>query len=456
VFVMTHHENEPKEQARLLLAGVVFLVVSALLIALSVAIYNKTFDRVTTVVLETNRAGLQLAKYGDVRYNGVLVGQIRDIDQTGDQAIITLGLEPESAQAIPADIDASILPTTLFGRKFVSLLPPKEPGTVGVEDGTVIPQDRVYTSVELSTVLTRLFPLLRTVKPADLSATLSALATALNGRGDRAGQTLVELNSYLGTMNDYLPVLQEDLELLSSVARTYDVAAPDLVRTLGNLTVTSRTITGQESELVGLLDQVGSTSEVTARILEDNEADAVTAVRTSEPILSLLDKYSAQYDCLLRGIAAYKPILAKTFEGGRVKQYVEFPTTQRRGYDQRDLPEYADRRGPRCWGLPDDPPRPWPGADLANGTDLDSEEGQPNSYFPGGAEPGPTFLQDLVSALTGQPASFNGVDPGSTRDGRAATTALVSTRTGRTAAAVPALTSYMYAPMVRTGKGGVS
>ena len=125
---MTHHENAPKEQARLLVAGVVFLVVSALLIALSVAIYNKTFDKVTTVVLEANRAGLQLAKHGDVRYDGVLVGQIRDIDQDGDLAIITLGLEPESAEAIPADIDASILPTTLFGRKFVSLLPPKEPG----------------------------------------------------------------------------------------------------------------------------------------------------------------------------------------------------------------------------------------------------------------------------------------------------------------------------------------
>jgi phospholipid/cholesterol/gamma-HCH transport system substrate-binding protein len=240
------------------------------------------------------------------------------------------------------------------------------------------------------------------------------------------------------------------------VARTYDMAAPDLVRTLGNLTVTSRTVTGQERELVGLLDQVGSTSGVTARILEDNEADAVTAVRTSEPILSLLDRYSGEYDCLLRGIAAYKPILAKTFEGGRVKQYVEFPTTQRRGYDQRDLPEYADRRGPRCWGLPDNPPRPWPGADLANGTDLDSEGGQPDSYFPGGVEPGPTFLQDLVSALTGQPASFNGVDPGATRGGRAAATALVSTRTGRSAAAIPALTSYMYEPMVRTGGGGTS
>ena len=96
----------------------------------------------------------------------------------------------------------------------------------------------------------------------------------------------------------------------------------------------------------------------------------------SRPMLALLDKYSPEYNCLLRGIAAYKPILIKTFEGGRVKQYIEFPTTQRRGYDQRDFPEYEDTRGPTCYGLPDNPPVPWPGIDLRNGTDLDSGAGR--------------------------------------------------------------------------------
>ncbi|QIK66710.1 MCE family protein [Nocardioides sp. HDW12B] len=449
---MTRRDNDPKENARLMVAGVVFIAVSALLIGLSIAIYTKTFSTVTTVTLEADRAGLQLAKYGDVRYDGVLVGQIRDIDQTGDQAVITLGLEPESAEVIPSNVDASILPTTLFGRKFVSLVPPKDPGRMGVEDGTVIPADRVYTTVELSTVLTRLFPLLRTVRPADLSATLNALAGALNGRGEQAGATLEQFDTYLGTMNEYLPTLQDDLRLLASVAGTYDLAAPDLVEVLGNLTVTARTVTSEKDQLAGLLTDVTDLSDVTARILEDNEGDAIRAVRTSEPILSLLDKYSPEYECLLRGIAAYKPVLAKTFEGGLVKQYIEFPTTQRRGYDQRDRPEYADTRGPRCYGLPNNYPEPWPGLDLRNGTDLDSKAGAGNSYFPDGAEPGPTFLADLIEALSGQSTPFSSVDPTSTRSNRAATTSLLSLSTGRSTSAIPALSTYMLGPMVRTGE----
>ena len=453
---MLRRENDKKEEARLLVAGVVYLVAVALLLALSIAIYTKAFDDVVKVRLEADRAGLQLAKYGDVRYDGVLVGQIRDIDQTGDKAVIELALEPDAARSLPADVDASIMPTTLFGRKFISLDPPAQPGATGIKDGTVIPRDRVTTSVELGRVLERLFPLLRTVRPADLSATLGALATALNGRGERLGDTLEQLDGYLTTMNPYLPDLQEDLRLLATVTTAYDVAAPDLVRALGNLTVTSRTVTSREDQLAGLFKAVTGVSTTTARVLEDNEVAAIRATELSKPILGTLEKYAPEYDCLLRGVAAYKPVLLKTFEGGRVKQFVEFPTNQRRGYDARDRPQYNDTRGPGCYGLPNNPPVPWPGLDLDNGTNMDSRAEQGNSYFPDGAEPGPTFLQDLIEAFTGQPFPASMVDPGNTRDGRRASAALLSTRTGRAASEIPALSSYMYAPMTRAGEGAPS
>ena len=54
--------------------------------------------------------------------------------------------------------------------------------------GDVIPQDRSTTAIELEQVLDDLLPLLRTVQPAKLNATLSALATALEGRGERLGR----------------------------------------------------------------------------------------------------------------------------------------------------------------------------------------------------------------------------------------------------------------------------
>lgn len=446
---MTRRENDPGEHRKLLVAGIAYLAVIVLLGALSTAIYTKAFKDVTTVTLKADNAGMQLAKYGDVRYNGALVGQIGDIRQSGESAVIELTLEPEYAEALPRDVDASIMPTTLFGRKYVSLDAPAEKGPTGIPDGMVIPEDRVTTTVELGRVLARLFPLLRTVRPVDLSSTLSALATALNGRGDLIGDTLVELDDYLTDINPHLPTLMEDLRLLGSVADTYDASAPDLLTILANLTVTSRTIVEKRDEISPFLESVTDIGNVSARILEDNEVNAVRAVKLSVPLLRVLAKYSPEYECLLRGIAVYKPILEKTFEGGRVKQFIEFPNPQHRAYDRRDLPAYKDKRGPRCHGLPNNPPVPWPGLDLRNGTNMDTERGRGNSYTPpGGGPPSGGASQDLFGTLGGPQTS---AAPGSSPAERRSAGALLSMRTGRAGADIPALSTLMYGPMVEEG-----
>jgi phospholipid/cholesterol/gamma-HCH transport system substrate-binding protein len=449
---MTIRDNDPRERNKLALAGLVYLVVAGMLVALSIAIYNKTFKDFTTVTLVADRAGLQLAELGDVRYNGVLVGQIRDITQSGDEARIELGLFPDAAREIPSDVDASIMPTTLFGQKYVAFVRESSGGPVGLQDGLVIPPAHVHTSVELGQVLSRLFPLLEAVRPADLSATLAAMATALDGRGEELGASLENLDGYLTDMNQHLPTLQEDLRLLASVADTYDIAAPDLITTLGNLTVTSGTVTQKKAEFATLFGDVSDVSDLSSDIMETNEVNAIRSASMSRPLLELMDKYSPEYNCLLRGIAAYKPVLIKTFEGGRVKQYIEFPTTQRRGYDQRDFPKYEDTRVPACYGLPDDPPIPWPGIDLRNGTDLDSGKGT-GSYAPPGESPssGSNPLQELVQQLTGRPVRY--AAPAGPA-GRRTTTAVLAARSGQPAAAIPALSTWIYSPMVRPARTG--
>ena len=89
---ITH--NTRGEHARLMAFGLVFLVAIAMLVGLSIAIYNKAFQTVDTVTIRADRAGLQLERYGDVRQHGVLVGQVRKVDQNGTKAVITVALSP--------------------------------------------------------------------------------------------------------------------------------------------------------------------------------------------------------------------------------------------------------------------------------------------------------------------------------------------------------------------------
>lgn len=359
------------EHRRLVYAGIGFMTAMAVLIGFSIAIYQKAFTPVTTVTVKADRAGLQLPKFGDVRIHGVLVGQVRSVKQDGSQAVIELGLEPSAARTIPDNVSVEIRPTTLFGQKYVSLVDPEEPSGAALRDGSVIPASRVTTNVELQQVLATLFPLLRSIRPGDLNSTLYALATALQGRGEKLGRTVEDLESYLAAMNQELPTLRKDLELLADVSNTYALAAPDLVDLLKNATTTARTVAEKQQEMRGFFTSMTKLSRVSTRILSDNEQAIVREAELAAPLTRLLDTYSPEYTCLLQGLDRYTDRLAQIFKGGRVWQSMSFEAVQRRAYTEADRPQYGEiGHGPWCLGLPN-PKTPTGFLPLRNGTSLD-------------------------------------------------------------------------------------
>ncbi|MCW2766945.1 MAG: virulence factor Mce family protein [Nocardioides sp.] len=440
MLVNIYHDS-PREHRRLMVAGVGFLTVIALLIGLSIAVYQKKFETVTMVTIKADRAGLQLAKFGDVRINGVLIGQVREISQDGQEASIKVALRPSAAREIPANVNVQILPTTLFGQKFVSFVRPASPSERHLQNGDVIPAGRVETNVELSRILANLFPLLRSVQPADLNTTLNALATALGGRGEQLGKTFDQLDAYLGRIDDHLPTLRQDLVKLAQVADTYDHAAPDLLGILRNLTVTSQTILDNKEQLGVFFSDLQGLARTSTRILQENGSNLIRVGEVTEPVLRLLAVYSPELPCLLEGAARYAPRLAKTFSGNQVKQYIEFGTAQYRPYDERDRPVYGEvGHGPWCLGLPY-PKVPAPPVALNQGSDLD--EHPPTSPLPS--------QLGLGRGATGAgiTSGFAGTD-----GDKAIINALLAGRTGRAADSFGSLGSLMYGPVVRAGGAG--
>ncbi|WP_246081632.1 MCE family protein [Nocardioides litoris] len=451
LLVNIHHDT-PGEHRRLLVAGVAFLTAMALLVALSIAIYDKQLVSVTTVTVRADRAGLQLAKLGDVRRNGVLVGQVRSVGESDGEAEIVLALDPAEAARIPDNVEVQILPTTLFGQKFVSLVEPDVPSATPLRDGEVIPSDRVETNVELNRILAELFPLLRAVRPADLNATLSALADALEGRGDQLGATLADLDSYLTAIQPSLPTLREDLAALADVADTYDDAAPDLLRVLDNLTVTAKTVLQKRRSLDVFFSDLTGLADRGRTLLADNEADLIEVGRVGAPVLKLLATYSPELPCLLKGAARYAPILARTFEGNQVKQYIELGSAQYEAYGPDDRPEYGEvGHGPWCSGLPD-PPVPIGPVSFDDGTDIDEDPPtSPLPTLPGlreRAAPGWAREARRRGFGTGMSSGYAG-----TRGEQEVLNALLAGRTGAAASAYGALGSLLYGPVVR-GPGG--
>ena len=367
--MLIHIVHETKqEHRRLAVAGVAIILATAMLIGLSIAIYMKVFTPVTMVTIKADNAGQQLARYGDVRRHGVLVGQVRRISQDSKQASIQVALNPDAAKAIPNNSTVEIIPTTLFGQKFISFNDAPEPSTTSLRDGDVIASDRVTTNVELQSILANLFPLLRSIRPADLNTTLYSLATALQGRGDKLGRTIEDMGAYLKSINEHLPTLKEDLTLFSKVANTYAMAAPDIVDVLRNATVTANTVNRQSKQLGVLFSDLTTTANVTTRVLGTNEQALVKEGKLIRPLARLLDTYSPQYVCMLQALSINTDVLGQVFRGNTVRQAMDLAAKQHQSYTQADRPVNgeAGANQPWCLGLPN-PAVPFKGAPLRNG-----------------------------------------------------------------------------------------
>ena len=357
------------------LSGLAFILIVAGLVALSIAMYNKAFTPVASVTLTTDKVGNQLAVHSDVKVRGLVVGEVRGITPTRDGAELDLALDPDKIDVIPADVSARFLPKTLFGERYVSLQIPEDASAARLRGGDRIRQDTSTAAVELEQAFESLLPVLQAVQPQKLSSTLTAISTALAGRGDALGQTLSDLGSLVGELNPHLPQLREDLVQLATVSDTYSDAAPDLVQALTDLTVTSRTIAEQRANL----DSLFATTTTAARDLESflriNRDNLIRLADSSRPTLDALARYSPEYPCLLGMMADNVDTLDKVFGKGtdRPGLHATIEVTVNRGkYEPgEDTPAYEDDRGPRCYDFTQFPtpfPQNPPDGQIQDGT----------------------------------------------------------------------------------------
>jgi virulence factor Mce-like protein len=286
----------------------------------------------------------------------VIVGDVRDVSASADGATIELAINPDYLDQIPADVSARVLPKTLFGERFVSLVPPEQPSEKRLAAGDVIGQDRSETAIELQRVIDDMLPLLKAVEPQDLSYTLGAVADALRGRGDDLGANLASTGRYIGEINTVLPQLQKDISLLADTADTYDSAADDLLGVLDNLAVTNTTIVDQQEQLRRTFAVGESAASTTAGFLETNESNLISLAATSRPVLGVFAKYSPSYPCMLEGLTKAAPLTTESFGGDgdpalNLNIVVSFPP--RNPYAPGDQPQYLDKSGPDCQGLAD-------------------------------------------------------------------------------------------------------
>jgi virulence factor Mce-like protein len=428
--------------------GVAFIGVLCFLLWLTYAFYAKVFTDHVDVELKTSHIGLQLNEHADVKLRGIIVGEVSGVSTDGGEATVKLSLKPDQVDEISSAVSARILPKTLFGEKYVALVPPSGATGRHIRAGDVIARDKTAVGIEIEKVLNDALPLLQAVDPADLNATLNTLATALEGRGTEIAGTLTQLDAYLKKLNPNVPKLMAALTKLTQVSQIYGDATPDLVRALRNLTITGNTVVEKEQQLQTFFVDVQRLSSTTDTLLKQNEDRVIRLGEVSRPVLDLLERYSPEFPCFLKVMTDTTPILNDTFRDGRLNINLELITNQPTPYEPNELPAYKDHRGPTCVG---------------------------KNYSHPGAKPGPYNQQNPAPYITGDDGvigdhnkltrfplnlTLNRAMPGFAMDTQGVGTpaeqkvvdAVVAPAMGVPASDVPDLTTLLVGPLLRGGQ----
>jgi ABC-type transporter Mla subunit MlaD len=252
-------------------------------------------------------------------------------------------------------VNVDITSSTVFGAKFVQMVPPKDPSSIKLRAGQVIQSQHVM--IEINTVFQQLVQLLDKIDPAKLNQTLGAIATAFNGRGEKFGQTLVDFNSLLAKIEPSLPNLAHDIEAAVPTLQAYGDAAPDLVATADNATSVSNTIVDQQQKLDEFLVSTIGLADLGNDVVGGNTQSLEDLAHVLVPTLDLLNEYRKSLTC---GLGGFVPLAKSPPQYSGVLVSAGLTLGVERYRYPRDLPKVAAKSGGRDYckelGLPEVPP----------------------------------------------------------------------------------------------------
>ena len=332
------------------LAGVLTVLALLMVVVVAVGLFQGSFTKSVPVTVVADRAGLVMYPDAKVKLHGAQVGQVDSIEALPDGgAALRLAIDPGAIDSIPANVGAEITSSTVFGAKFVELVPPADPSAEPIRAETVIRGGDKVT-VELNPVFQQLVSVLSKVEPAKLNQTLGALAKSLNGRGEKFGQTLVDLDGALAKLNPALANLNDELVLAPTVFDAFADAGPDLVAIIDNTTRIGDTLVDQRDSLDALLVSAIGLADIGTEVVSANRGPLTDVVHLLAPTTDLTNQYNAALTC---GLGAMLPLANGPGlpVPGAVLLQGFFLGRERYRYPD-NLPKVAAKGGPQCTDLP--------------------------------------------------------------------------------------------------------
>jgi phospholipid/cholesterol/gamma-HCH transport system substrate-binding protein len=299
------------------LAGLVLTLITIAAIVLVYFQFRGDFLGREQLTMMSARAGLSMETGAKVTYNGVEIGQVAKVDEIDvggePRARLTLDVDPEYFKYIPKNVNAAISATTVFGNKYISFSSPENPSPQRITTSDVI--DATSVTTEFNTLFETVVSVSEKVDPIKLNQTLAATAEALDGLGDRFGQSIIQGNEILDEINPQMPQIRRDNQLLADLGEVYANAAPDLFDGLENAVTTARTLNEQQANIdQALMASIGF-GNTGGDVFERGGPYLVRGAEDLIPTSETLDEYSPALFCTIRNFHDVEPKVAASLGG---------------------------------------------------------------------------------------------------------------------------------------------
>jgi phospholipid/cholesterol/gamma-HCH transport system substrate-binding protein len=332
-----------------LIAGLVTVAVLAGIIFFAIAMFLGGFGTTVPVTVVSERAGLVMNPEAKVKMRGVQVGQVDSIESRPDgTAVLHLAMDPapleDKAIPIPDNVLVNITSTTVFGAKFVELVAPPNPSSKPLAKNQQL--DAQHVTVEPNTLFQQLTSVLKAVDPVKLNQTLAAISGALNGRGEKLGETVTDFNKLLTKINPSLGNISRDLEVAPAAISGYADTAPDLVDILDNTVRVSNTLVDEETNLDTFLVSAIGLADTGQDVIGTNRQALTDDIHMLVPTTTLTMQYQENLRCGLQGLAPFVHTPPPDRPG--VDVTANFTLGVERYRYPQDLPKVAAKSGPSC------------------------------------------------------------------------------------------------------------
>src|SRR5690242_778976 len=286
---------------QLLVAGLCFLLIGAIVATLLIAKSKGRLDHVVRVSAELVDVGDGLPVNSDVKFRSVLVGYVSGVVPAGIDRpnIVNIDLRPEYASGIPNTVTARVVPSNVFAVSSVQLVDNGK-GSASLRDGDVLHEDQGLSTVLFQTTLTKFREVLAAVgrePSADTVGALTALGEATEGRGHRLQDAGRDLNDIVTQLNSIVATNAgpSTISALSAAADGLRNTTPELFDALDGAVRPMHTLAEKRSALTNFLSAGLNTSGTLADAF-DHQTDRLIVITTElAPVVGVLADNASQF-----------------------------------------------------------------------------------------------------------------------------------------------------------------